>query len=216
MEYAALDSWLGDGFPATSAATVRASRGISGLGAAASGDVWSPAPRLGEKVDFRKVQGEISRAQTIARPTADTTLALRLAVAGQYTADLLPPAEKFYLGGGRFNRGYYYGQVSGDSAVSVSAELQLNTPVPLPDFAPFDLQAQFYLFYDWGQAFQNARQESDAMLRSWGGGVRLYAGESLEVSFEGVGRLNRYPNGRGPDISPLEAAAFYWQVLWRF
>ncbi len=216
FDYAVLDTLLGPSRAGVNVVSARVSRGLAALGAAAPGDVWTPPPRLGEKVDFYKFTGEMSRTQPIAQVWDEGLLGLRLAMGWQYAAVLLPPAEKFYLGGGRFNRGYYYGQVSGDSAVTVAAELQLTTPTPLPAFLPFEVRSQFYLFYDWGKAWQNTRLEPNVVLQSWGGGVRLFVSDSTEIDLEGVYRMNRYPNGQGPDISPLNTAAFYWQVLFRF
>lgn len=216
VDYALLDTLLGPSRGAVNTVSVRVSRGLRGLGAGTPGDTVTPPPRIGEKVDFRKIGGELSRSQPLFQPWDDATVALRLGVGWQYSGDLLPPAEKFYLGGSRFNRGYYYGQVSGDSAVSVSAELQLTTPTPLPAFVPLEVRSQFYLFYDWGKVYQNTRLEPNAVLQSWGGGVRLFVSDSTEIDLEGVYRMNRYPNGQGPDISALNTAAFYWQVLYRF
>jgi hemolysin activation/secretion protein len=143
-------------------------------------------------------------------------VALREAVAWQGTGDVLPPVEKFYLGGPHFNRGYYYGQIAGDSALSVSSELQLNTPVPLPAKVPVALNAQFYTFWDWGDAWQNTKDESNVVVNSLGGGVRFFIGDATEIDFEGVYRGNTYPNGSGPNVSALRTAAFYWQASFRF
>jgi len=216
FDYALLDTLLGPSRSAVNAFSVRLSRGLTGFGAGTPGDTYTPPARLGEKIDFYKMTGELSRTQPLFQPWDDASVGLRVAVGWQYSAVLLPPSEKFYLGGGRFNRGYYYGQVSGDSAVTVAAELQLNTPTPLPAFVPFDVRSQFYLFYDWGKGWQNTPLEANAALHSWGGGVRLFVSDSTEIDLEGVYRMNRYPNGQGPDISPLNTAAFYWQVLFRF
>jgi hemolysin activation/secretion protein len=98
----------------------------------------------------------------------------------------------------------------------MAAELRLNTPIPLPRPIPFELRSQFYLFYDWGEVWQNTNLEAGVTLRSTGGGVRLFVANSTEIDFEGAVRLNRYPNGQGPDVSPLKSAAFYWEVLQRF
>ena len=216
IDYAALDTVFGTDHSGVNGVVLRVSRGLTGLGASSPNDTTTPPPRLGERVDFHKVAGEFVRTQALFQPYHDAAVAVRTAIAWQYATDLLPPAEKFYLGGGRFNRGYYFGQVSGDSAVSMSAELQFTTPMPLPAIVPFDIRSQFYLFYDWGKAFQNTRLEADVALQSWGAGVRLFVSEATEIDLEGVYRMNRYPNGQGPGISPLNTAAFFWQVLFRF
>ena len=46
---------------------------------------------------------------------------------GQWSGDILPPSEQFYLGGSQYTRGYYSGQVPGDKALAATVELQLNT-----------------------------------------------------------------------------------------
>ncbi|MBS0558722.1 MAG: ShlB/FhaC/HecB family hemolysin secretion/activation protein [Proteobacteria bacterium] len=219
--YALLDTWLGAERSATNQFSVLFSQGLIGLGSGRDGDISTPPARIGEKVDFTKVSGQIWRTQTLFQPYADATVALQGSMAWQATGNVLPPVEKFYLGGPHFNRGYYYGQVSGDQAVSASAELQLNTPIPLPSpltaKLPVTLQSQFYTFYNWGQAWQNDPQvESDVMLQSAGGGVRMFFNDAVELDLEGVYRGNQYPNGRGPGVSALRTAAFYWQLSVRF
>ncbi len=215
-DYALLDTLLGPSRSAVNVVGGKLSQGLTAFGASTNGDTRSPPPRSGEKIDFTKFVGQVSRTQTLFSPYTDATVAFYGAAAGQYSNELLPPAEKFYLGGPSFNRGYYYGQVSGDKGLTMTAELRLNTPIPLPKRIPFELNAQFYTFYDWGQVWQNTRLESDVILRSAGIGVRLYVASSTEIDFEGAYRMNLYPNGSGPGVSPLISTAFYWQVLQRF
>ena len=215
VDYALLDTLLGPERAGVNGTFVKISQGLPWLGASRNNDTTTPPPRALEKIDFTKIAGEISRNQTLFSPYTDATVGLVTTVGWQYTNDLLPSAEKYYLGGPRFNRGYYFGQVSGDRAVTVSAELQFTTPLPMPKFVPFDVRAQFYGFYDWGNAWQNTYLESDVSLRSTGGGVRLFVSRSTEIDFEGTYRMNRYPNGQ-INVSALKSAAFYWQVLHRF
>ena len=215
-DYALFDTLFGSERSATNGASILLSQGLVALGSGRNGDVTTPPARLGEKVDFTKFSGSLSRTQTLFEPFDDASVALRGTMNWQATGDLLPPVEKYYLGGPHFNRGYYYGQVSGDQAVAMSAELQLNTPLPLPPKWPLSLQAQFYTFYDWGQAWQNTKLEANAVLQSLGGGVRLFVNDNTEIDFEGVYRGNVYPNGSGPGISALPSEAFYWQVSFRF
>jgi hemolysin activation/secretion protein len=215
--YALFDTLLGAERGATNGFSVLLSQGLTAFGASRDGDTTTPPARLGEKVDFTKVSGQLSRTQTLFSPYPDATVALAASMGWQATGDILPPVEKYYLGGPHFNRGYYYGQVSGDQAVTVSTELQLNTPIPLPAKVPLTLNSQFYLFYDWGQVWQNdPKVEANVVLNSAGGGVRFFVNDATELDFEGVYRGNLYPNGRGPDISALRTAAFYWQVSFRF
>ena len=205
-EYALLDT-VAFGRSAVNGISSRFSQGLDILGASARGSAL--AARLNEKPAFSKLNGEISRNQTLFTLWEDSSVALQGAIGGQYSRDILPPAEKFYLGGAHFNRGYYWGQVTGDSALTASAELQLNTPIPLADRLPFDVTAQFYGFYDWGQTWESVARDANVTLRSTGAGVRFYVTKYAEFDFEGVTRLNRYPNGSGANVSALKSNAFF-------
>ena len=215
-DYALLDTVFGPDRSAENRVNGTISQGLTWLGASRDGDITTPPPRLGEKIDFTKFSGQVKREQDLFSPFAGATVALAGTLAGQYSKDLIPPAEKFYLGGPTFNRGYYYGQVSGDSGLTFDAELQLKSPLPMPKPIPWDVQSVFYLFYDWGAVWQNTKLEADVTLRSTGAGVRLNLSTSTELNFEAAYRINVYPNGQGPDISPLKSAAFYWQVVQHF
>jgi hemolysin activation/secretion protein len=145
-------------------------------------------------------------------------VALKAALAGQFSKDVLPPAEKFYLGGPQFDRGFYYGQVTGDSALTGTLELQLNTNVPAPSFLPSwasDLSAQIYAFYDQGETWNNGVGDTDQRLRSTGLGTRFYIAQYAELDLEGVRRLTARPLG-GAGVSALPGSAIYWQFLARY
>jgi hemolysin activation/secretion protein len=212
MDYARLDVVFGPKMSATNGVSVRLWQGVPGLGASANSS--ADLPRLGERVDFTKVTGQLSRTQILFSPWTAANVALQGAIAGQGSGDILPPEQKFYLGGAHFNRGYYFGQVTGDSALTTSVELQLNTPLPVPSGVPFDLNAQFYTFYDWGETWENSKLDADRVLNSVGGGVRLFPGPYAELDLEGVGRLTRYPNGANG--GEVRGAGVYWQVLVRY
>ena len=214
--YAWLDVWAGETRSATKAASLRGSQGLPILGASPNGAV--DAGRVGERIDFTKASFELSRTQALFAPWPEAMVSLRTAAAGQYSANVLPPVEKFFLGGSRFNRGYYAGQVTGDSALTATAELQLDLPVSLGSDWPFAPTAQLYAFYDWGQTWESRSTDANHTLRSTGLGIRLYptGTPQYELDLEGVKRLALYPNGSGPGVSPLRGTAFYWQVLVRF
>jgi hemolysin activation/secretion protein len=212
LDYARLDVLFGPKMSATNGVSVRLWQGVPGLGASANSSV--DLPRLGERVDFTKVTGQLSRTQILFAPWTAATVALQGAIAGQGSGDILPPDEKFYLGGAHFNRGYYFGQVTGDSALTTSVELQLNTPLPMPPKVPFDVNAQFYTFYDWGETWENTKLDADHVLNSVGAGARLFPGPYAELDLEGVARLTRYPNGANG--GEVRGGGIYWQVLVRY
>ena len=119
-------------------------------------------------------------------------------LAGQWSDNILPPAEQFYLGGSQFTRGYYSGQIPGDKALAATAELQFNTGTNLSMWGlSADVSTQFYLFYDWGETWQNQSTDFATRVNSAGGGVRMQVTRYTEVDFEALGRFNRYPTGVG-------------------
>jgi hemolysin activation/secretion protein len=130
---------------------------------------------------------------------------------------VLPLSEEFYLGGMQYTRGYYSGQVTGDNSLVTTAELQLNTSL---DFSavhlPAEMATQFYLFYDWGQTWNNQSQDPDVHVSSAGGGMRMQVTSRAELDLEGLARFNRFPSGSGEGVSPLYGGAFYWRVLVRY
>ena len=215
-DYARSDLLLGGDRNAVNLVSVRFSHGLPILGA--SHDNSFNAPRPGERSgDFYKFNFEISRTQTLFYPLPNASVSLMALVTGQISPDILPPVEQFYLGGARFTRGYYSGQVSGDKALAATAELQLNTGFNFTTFGLSEnVSTQFYLFYDWGETWQNQPQALNEHISSTGGGVRMQLTRYAEVDFEGLARLNRFPTGSGPNISPLYGGAFYWRALLRF
>ena len=78
---------------------------------------------------------------------------------GQWSPNILPPAEQFYLGGARFTRGYYAGQVPGDKALAATVELQLNTGFETTVFErSFDISTQFYAVLRLGRDLAESEQ----------------------------------------------------------
>ncbi|MCW3473887.1 ShlB/FhaC/HecB family hemolysin secretion/activation protein [Limobrevibacterium gyesilva] len=213
--YALSDLWLGDERPAVNAVSVRVSRGLPWFGASPNGAALNA--RLGERVDFLKASFDITRTQNLFQPWNGAGLALMGILSGQVSPNVLPPAEKFFLGGSRITRGFYSGQVTGDNALAATVELQLNTAVntQLLGYGA-DVSLQFYGFYDWGETWENQKSDPNRRLQSFGGGVRMMLTPYTEVDLEGVRRLTVYPNGSSTGISALPNTAFYWRVLTRF
>jgi hemolysin activation/secretion protein len=218
-DYALSDLLLGADRSAINALSVRVSQGLKLLGARTNGTAQD-APRQNEQNGFTKINFEASRTQTLFSPWEGASVALMGLLTGQWTDAILPPAEQFYLGGARFTRGYYAGQVPGDKALAATTELQLNTGFETTVFGKsLDVSSQFYLFYDWGETWQNLSTDHAAIITSAGGGVRMQVTRFTELDLEGLARFNRFPtagNTPGSGISPLYGGAFYWRVLTRF
>jgi hemolysin activation/secretion protein len=205
-------------FAATTTGLVRASQGIQALGA--SGGDGGLAARLGSDFGFTKVVAEISRLQPLWVPAEGWLLSLLAVAAGQWSDDVLPPAERFYLGGNRLGRGFYAGQVTGDRALAGTLELQLGRawalaiPAGWPGGSELTLGTQFYLFRDGGRGKDNGPIGLDRTLESWGGGVRLQFDERVQLDLEAVRRLTRQPDGAGTPV--LSADAVFARLLLRF
>ncbi len=214
-EYARSDLLLGGGRVAVNTASVRLSQGLTEMGA--SSDGASALPRTGEAIDFTKIDARVTRTQTLFSPYEGATVALEGVAAGQFTNSTLPPAEEFYLGGLDYVRGYESGAVTGDRALTTTAELQFNTSVDLSALSlPEPVSLQVYGFYDWGEVWQHDPASLKVHIASTGIGVRVTATHYAEVDFLGAARLNRYPTGSGGNVSALGPAMFLWRVLSRF
>jgi hemolysin activation/secretion protein len=212
------DIWLGANFGGQTQAEVTLSQGLPIFGALSEGN--PDAPRLNERVDFAKVSARLDRIQALFVPFTvggvPALVQLDLAVTGQYSPDVLPPEEKFYLGGPQFTRGFYYGEVTGDRALAARLEPQLVTALPKLPWTAIVPQATLYAFIDWGETWEQQSSDLNHTLRSIGGGVRMQAGDHLEIDLEGLSRLTRTPNGAPPLGPVLRSSALYWQVVGRF
>jgi hemolysin activation/secretion protein len=202
------DEWNGVTF-----GSVRASQGLEAFGASKKGDPL--LNRQGGDPAFRKVNGEVSRLQAIYG-TVDFSLNLLGTVAGQYSRDIIPANEKFFVGGDRLGRGYFAGQVTGDKAVAGTLELQFNFVVPNDpisgesgtiDTGMRGTPVQLYAFYDYAKVWNNAPLEVPRQLaRSWGGGARINVLETTTVEVEGTRRLDRDVDGANtPRLAPWHA-----------
>jgi hemolysin activation/secretion protein len=215
-DYALQDVLLGPSRTGTNFVTFRLSQGVSGLGATQTGD--PQAGRTGSRTDFFKFNGEISRSQTLFRPWQDASVSLYGLVGGQISNSVLPPAEKYFLGGIRYNRGFYAGEVTGDNALTASIELRLDTVVqfdlagqPIPP-----VPVQFYGFYDWGETWENQSRDPNRRLRSTGAGARAQLTPNITTEIEAVARLTRRPQSASNQVLPLSGNAIYWRLVTRF
>ena len=215
LDYARSDILLGGNRSAVNEVSARFSEGLPTLGATPDGE--ATLPRTGEATDFTKLEVRLSRTQTLFSPYQGASVAFEGVLAGQFTNNVLPPAEEFYLGGLQYLRGYESGQITGDRALTTTAELQFNTTVDLSSlWLPEPVPVQFYAFYDWGETWQHDPASLSVRAASTGGGVRLTATHYAEVDLLGAVRLNRFPTGTGANISPLKSGIFLWRVLSRF
>jgi len=212
-QYAWQDLWAGDTRDGLSSVILQYSEGIPALGASPDARPAGDAGRLGEKIDFWKLNASIGRTQTLFNPTPDSNVALRLEAGGQYASDILPSGEEFDLGGSRFTRGFYSGEISGDRAAYATAELELNEGYQFTLLKQsFDAGAQFYGFYDWGESWSNLAADAPHRLAAAGGGVRLGLTSNLEIDGEAVERLT---TRLGPGV-PLADTVIYWGVTARY
>ncbi len=214
-EYVRQDLWLGGDRSAVNQASMRVSRGLPVLGA--SGTNPSNVGRQNQVVEFTKVNFEVSRTQALFQPWEGATVALQATLAGQFSSDILPSAEKFYLGGARINRGYYSGEVTGDKAWSTAVELQLSTSFTLDLLStPVEVGSTFYTFYDWGETVENQKADPNRRLHSFGAGTRLRVAPAVALDLEWVHRLVRRPLGVQSNTPALRGDAFYWRLVTRF
>ena len=217
-DYALQDVWAGGERPAVNAVNVRLSQGIPSLGATPNGSLQATRP--GERVDFTKLVGDISRVQTLLAVGANSTISLKARVIGQVSGQALPPAEKFFLGGPEYTRGFSAGEVTGDNAFVWQAELQYSTSYNAQVFGrSLNIAAQFYAFYDHGEAWQNQPATLETpytRLSSEGIGLRLNVTRFTEFNVEGVHRNTQLVSGTAPSVSRLKADAAYWRVITRF
>jgi hemolysin activation/secretion protein len=213
-DYIASDLWLGNTRPATNQFSTRISQGLEILGGFHGTAVPPSTARQGEQHNFTAIKFETSRTQTLFVPWEGASVALMGLLTGQWTQSILPPAEQFYLGGSRFTRGYYSGQVPGDKALAATAELQLNSTIDLSSLGSrADVASQFYIFYDWGEVWQNLSTDYHARIASAGGGVRLQMTSYVELDLEALGRFNKQPP---PLTSPENGIGLYWRLVGRF
>jgi hemolysin activation/secretion protein len=215
LDGVARDTLLGGTRPATNAASVRISQGVTAFGAKSNAN---PIPgRTGSLVDFSKFSGEVSRNQTILAFGEASAFSLFGAIGWQWTHDILPPSEKFFFGGQRYGRGFFNGEVTGDSAIAGSIELQFTSlaHAALPD-ATRPIGYQFYAFYDLGQSFEELDEDLNRRLASAGGGVRLTLTDSVQFSFEATRRLTRDPQRTQDADEELKRWTGYWGLSLRF
>jgi len=216
-DYAWQDLLAGDAREALNVLDAQFSQGLPAFGASPDSRPAGVAGRAGEFTNFWKVTGSLSRTQTLFSPYPAASVALRLEAGGQYTPFILPSEEEFYLGGSRFTRGFYSGQVVGDKAAYATAELDYNTGYEFTAFTDnVDLGLQLYAFYDWGEVWENLSTDLNHRLASFGGGARLGLTRYVELDAEIDQRLTTRLVPSTTSTLPLSQTVIYWGVLARY
>jgi len=160
-----VDADLADKWNGINQFSVTLSRGLEGLGSTSNGNLL--ASRLVGRVDFTKIEGSVSRLQTLYGP-----LSALISAYGQYAGNSLLVPEQCGYGGRVFGRAYDPSEILGDHCWMVSGELRYDLPggvLPVPD-------TQFYGYADKGRTYYiepvgtalNPTKGASA-----GGGVRL-------------------------------------------
>ncbi|MBR0655397.1 ShlB/FhaC/HecB family hemolysin secretion/activation protein [Plastoroseomonas arctica] len=195
--------------------TVRVSQGTNRFGASRNDAL--DVSRQSSVFNFLKVAGEFQRTQPLFAPFNDTMINIQGLVSGQFTNDILPSAERFFLGGNRLLRGYYVGQAAGDRGYGYALELQLDTAWDVP-LTPFPgsgrATSQFYVFQDYGRVTQNLASDRDVKAVSYGGGVRTVISETVGIDLEFTRRLTRRIDGENSE--PLRSDYVYIRTSVRF
>lgn len=200
---------------ATNQAGFRAHQGIIEWDATTNDD--PRATRIGSEFDFTKWTGEYQRVQPLFAPFDGAMINVQAYVNGQWSTNVLPNAEKYYLGGNRLGRGFYSGQVTGDYGYGYAVELQLDLAYEIPAEPALGNNrgwTQLYVFRDMGWAYQNLDTDADRRLSSWGGGVRTIVADTVQFDVELARRLTTRPDGQFADA--LRATQLYFRTLIRF
>jgi hemolysin activation/secretion protein len=211
----ALDTFIPFTAAATNQGAFRAHQGIIDWDATANDD--PRATRIGSEFDFTKWTGEYQRVQPIFSPFEGAMFNIQAYVNGQWSTNVLPNAEKYYLGGNRLGRGFYSGQVTGDYGYGYAIELQLDLAYEIPAEPALGNNrgtTQFYMFRDMGWAYQNLDTDANRRLSSWGGGVRTVVADTVQLDLELARRITTQPDGQFSE--PLRATQLYFRTLIRF
>lgn len=200
------DDILGPGMAAANDVTFTLHHGLPVLGATDNSAALPARP--GENSDFFKMTTELVRVQDLAA-WDKYSLAVKLAFAGQYTPDILPPTEKFFLGGNQYGRGFYSGEVTGDNVAAGTVELQVNDTYKAMLFdEEFDIGLQYYGFFDIGQTWENAPGDINQHVESTGIGIRANLTSRISAQVEGVNRFTRRPTAEFGSRETAQAVFF--------
>ncbi len=156
---------------------------------------------------FTSLNGEVARLQ---RLSPEFNLLAR--VGGQYGFDdELLSTEEYEIGGLTFGRGYDPSELTGDSGLGASLELQFNQAPGLTVLQSY----QLYAFYDFGVVWNSdSNTPSQESLASAGLGVRTNLNEWLSVDLEVAKPLTRDPANRS--VSDPDREYYFFRVTGQF
>jgi hemolysin activation/secretion protein len=202
------DTVLGPSLAGANNVALQIHRGLPELFGGSHGTGTLYIGRPGEVYDFTKFTALFDRTQELYS-WASSRLGAEIGATGQWTRDILPSSEKFFLGGAQFGRGFYNGEITGDRAVEGKIELQFSDGYDLPiDFIPH-LPVEYYTFYDIGQAWDvRASGDPSRHIESVGIGFRADLTNHLSVQVETVHRFTRRPTGDNTSLEASQVAYF--------
>jgi len=179
---------LNDRFDGESQAGVEVSEGLGIMGASKAGS--NTLSRTDGHSQFTKISANAARLQKITRHVS-----VRVAAAGQWSADPLLAYEQFSLGGEYFGRGYDYGERTGDDGVAGSGEIRYGSEMNWRWLSEY----QFYGFYDIGAVWNKSSADgpSSDHLSSAGGGLRLRLNDSVRAGLEAAKPLDQRVDSTG-------------------
>ena len=180
-------------------------QGLPILGASDEGD--ANLSRVEGDGTFTSLNAEVARLQRLS-----SNFNLLAQVGGQYGFDdELLSTEEFEVGGLTFGRGYDPSELTGDSGLGTTVELQFNQAPGLSFLQSY----QVYAFYDFGVVWNSdTNTPSQASLASAGVGVRTNLTDWLSVDLEVAKPLTREPANRS--ISDPDAERYFFRVTGQF
>jgi len=189
------DTLLGATMPGANTAELKVHIGIPGLFDGTRASTPFPA-RPKEQPSFQKLTAKFIRTQELYSWPV-TRLSLITGAEGQWTDDILPPTEKFFLGGIDFGRGFYNGEATGDRGIAGKIQPQIDDQFTTDLFGDTRLIGMaYYLYYDIGQAWDMpATGNPSHHVESMGLGVQAAVTEHVSLQVEGVDRFTRRPTG---------------------
>ena len=192
-----------DSFNGANSAEIGIRQGLPILGASEDGD--NTLSRVEGDGTFTSINAEVARLQRI---TSEFNVLAR--VGGQYGGTELLSTEEFEIGGLTFGRGYDPSELTGDSGLGASVELQFSQA---PGWT-FLQSYQFYAFYDFGVVWNtDSNTPGQESLASAGIGVRTNLTDWLFADFEVAQPLTRELENRSDN---RDSERYFFRITGQF